>query len=627
MNTIGIDIETKSGVDVVNTGVYRYVESSEFAIILFAYKINNDPVKIIDLYKDKFPEEIIKILTDPAWIKTAHNANFERTCINKFFKINSPVWQWDCTQVRVALLTLPLSLDACSAVLKTALKDKRGKALITLFSKKMFTPEKKPEEWNDFKNYCVQDVISEQDIKHKVSVFSIPDFERTLWILDQDINDYGVEVDVDFINKCLIGEKIYTAKLIEQAKQLTGLENPNSVAQIKKWIFEKTGEKVRSLSKGNTFYTDDPDVNNMLDIRDELSKTSVKKYQAMKQGVCADNRIRGLLQYYGANRTGRWAGRLVQVQNLPRNSMSDLDLARKLVKTNDFELLEIIFGDVNYVLSQLIRTAFIPKKNHRFIISDFSAIEARVVAWVCNEKWRLNVFKTHGKIYEASAAMMFNVPIESVTKGSDLRTRGKIAELALGYGGAVGALERMGAAQMGLTSDQMLKLVKLWRKTSPNIKNFWYNIENIVKQVIETREPRNISCLRVYIKNGTLFIDLPSARRLAYIKPEITDNGICYMGVDQTTKQWSRTYTYGGKLTENIVQAIARDCLADAMIRLHNKGYKIVMHVHDEVILEVPDINKDFKSEVDKIMSMEITWAKGLPLKAESFESYYYKKE
>lgn len=626
MHTIAIDIETKSGYDLLKTGIYKYVESPDFAIILFACKVNTGPVYIYDLYNEELPDNIIKALNDPGYIKTAYNANFERICINKFLNLNVPAEQWDCTMVRSSLLTLPLSLESCSTVLKTELKDKRGKALIKLFGNQMKTPDEKPGEWNNFKEYCVKDVISEQSIRDKVIKFKIPDFERKIWLLDQHINDTGVMVDEKFFNNALKCESLYTDRLLIKAKELTGLDNPNSLPQLKKWIYEETGERVASISKDIKLESMGEKVDAMLDIRKELSRTSVKKYQSMKHGICKDKRVRGMLQYYGANRTGRWAGRLVQLHNLPRNSMSDLDLAHRLLKEGDFEMLEIIFGDVNYVLSQLIRTAFIPAKGCKFNISDFSAIEARVVAWLCNETWRLEVFRTHGKIYEASAAMMFKVPIESVTKRSDLRTRGKIAELALGYGGAVGAIERMGGGALNMTEDQILTLVKKWRKASPNIVKFWYNLNNMVEDTIETRRINKINGLTIYIEQGILFIELPSKRRLAYMQPQVSDNGISYYGINQVNNQWSKIYTYGGKLTENIVQAIARDCLADAMLRLHAKGFKIVMHVHDEIIVETDD-KKNYINTIDKIMSEEITWAKGLPLKAETFESYYYKKE
>lgn len=631
INTIGIDIETTSDVDLVQTGVYRYVDSPDFTILLFAYKINNNPVEIIDCTKQKIPDKILKILVSPKWLKTAYNANFERICIQKYTGLKLETSQWECTMVRTSLLTLPLGLDACSTVLGTAPKDKTGKALIRLFSIKRTQPKEALDKWYEFKMYCAQDVHAEQDIRQKTIAHDIPEFERRIWLLDQKINDYGIAIDVDFVDNCLKLDKINNARILKRAKEITGIDNPNSVAQVKKWITYRTGEHIKSLSKGFKMDADIlaeySDVAEMLELRGQLAKTSVKKYVAMRLGVCSDGILRGLLQYYGANRTGRWAGRLVQVQNLVRNYMKQLDLARRLVKRGDFQTVDWIFPNTSEVLSQLIRTAFIPRKGYKFIISDFSAIEARVVAWLCNEKWRLDVFRTHGKIYEASASMMFNIPIEEITK--ELRTKGKIAELALGYGGAVNALERMGGGQMGLSIDDMVSIVKLWRRTSPNIRNFWYNIEKVVKRVVKTRRPEAFMRLIIYIKGGILFIQLPSGRRLAYLEPHLdSDEQLLYKGVNQINHTWGNITTWGGKLTENLVQAIARDCLADAMLRLDTKGYKICMHVHDEVVIEVPDNNdQDYIQTIDKIMAEEIPWAKGLPLKAASFEAYYYMKD
>jgi DNA polymerase len=451
-------------------------------------------------------------------------------------------------------------------------------------------------------------------------------------VLDQKLNDTGVHIDQSLVGQALRCGQQYANELVEQAKELTGLANPNSPAQVKKWINGRTGLHVPSLAKGCTIDTDDDVVNDMLDIRGELSKTSIKKYVAMQHGVCEDGRVRGLLQYYGANRTGRWAGRLVQVHNLPRNTMKDLDLARQFLKQGDLDMLKLIFGDVNTVLSQLIRTAFVPKPGHLLVVSDFSAIEARVLAWLAGEQWRLDVFNDHGKIYEASASMMFNVPIEQVTKGSELRTKGKISELALGYQGSVGALERMGGAAMGLSEEDMLELVRTWRRANRKIVKFWYDIDQCVKDVIGDGVRRRCGKVIVYKTSGILFIHLPSGRRLAYLEPKVFEGHdgtkILYKGIDQTTGQWKLLDTYGGKLTENIVQAIARDLLAEALLRLDEAGFTIPMHVHDEVIAEVPEQTVVYDQErIDNIMSTPVEWAPGLPLKGDSFITSYYKKD
>jgi DNA polymerase len=633
MNEISIDIETRSGTSLIKSGVYRYVESDQFAILLLAYAINGAPPRVVDLTKDPLPQEVLDCLLSPDWLKVAYNANFERVCINKHFNLTIPPEQWDCTMVRATLLTLPLSLDACSKVLNAPLKDKQGKALIKLFSEKLASPADHPEKWEAFKQYCLQDVVSEQGIRSKVKGFAVPAFERKLWVLDQKLNDLGVQVDLRLVLNALQCGDAYSERLTEQAKELTGLEKPNSHLQLKKWIKGKTGIEVPSFAKGaEPVDTDDETVLEMLEIRNQLNKTSVKKYVAMRHGVCADGRLRGLLQYYGANRTGRWAGRLVQVHNLPRNTMKHLDDARALLRSSDHDLVRLVYGDVNTVLSQLVRTAFVPQDGYLFAISDFSAIEARVVAWLSGEQWRLDVFKTHGKIYEASASMMFGVPIEAVTKGSDLRQKGKIAELALGYQGSVGALERMGGSSMGLSEDQMLELVRAWRRANKRIVKFWYDVDQCVKDVLQDGVSRRCGKVTISKTSGVLFIGLPSGRRLAYLEPKVLDtpsgSKILYKGLDQLTGQWKTLDTYGGKLTENIVQAIARDCLAEALLALDAAGYRIPMHVHDEVVIEVPEATAEqHQHAIDAIMSQPLSWAPGLPLKGDSFLASYYKKD
>ena len=652
MTTLGIDIETFSSIDLTKSGVYKYVESPDFEIMLFAYTIDDSPVKIIhcvDLASgQQLPADVFEMLTNPAILKTAWNANFERTCISKQFGVYLDPVQWECSMAKAAMLSLPLGLDQASKVLKLSIeKDVAGKSLIRYFSmpckptktngeRNRNQPNHAPEKWADFISYCIRDVEVEQAIREKIHFFEIPIREKKTWQLDQRINDAGILLDRVFIANAINQDTIIREKMTNEAVSLTGLHNPNSTAQLKKWFSEAFGATVTSLKKTDIpvmlELTTDEDVKRVLQLRQEMSKTSVKKYEAMRAAICEDSRVRGLLQFYGANRTGRWAGRLVQVQNLPQNHLPDLDLARKLVKENDLDTLELCFGNVPDTLSQLIRTSFIAPKGHRFIIADFSAIEARVIAWLSGEKWRLDVFKTHGKIYEASASQMFKVPIEQITKGSPLRQKGKVAELALGYQGGPNAMINMGALDMGLTIEELPEIVSRWRNANRKIVEYWNTVDHASFQAVNDGIPQLISHgIKFTIEKEVLFIQLPSKRRLAYLNPTIRDNrfgnaSIVYTGMDQTTKQWTKIETYGGKLVENIVQAVARDCLTEAMLRLDAAGYKIVMHIHDEVVLEVPD---DFGSmeEVNEIMSKPIEWAKDLPLTADSYETLYYKKD
>ncbi len=648
MQTLSIDIETYSSADLAKSGVYKYVEAPDFEILLFAYSFNDAPVQIVDLASGEvLPESVESALQNPAILKTAHNANFERTCISKQFKMVLPPAQWECTMVKAAMLGLPMSLDAVSKVLKLEeKKDAAGKALIRFFSipckptvknnqRERNLPIHDIEKWGQFKDYCVKDVQVEMAIRIKIAFFDATPFEKKLWKIDQIINDSGVLVDLSFVNNAIAQDLENKERLTKEAIKLTGLDNPNSAAQLKSWLTEETGESVTSLTKEaipvllNS--SDSSIVKRMLVLRQEMSKTSVKKYEAMAKAVCADGRIRGLLQYYGANRTGRWAGRLVQVQNLPQNHLEDLDLARQCVALNDLDLLELLFGNVPDTLSQLIRTAFVAPRGYKFRVADFSAIEARVIAWLAGERWRMQVFATHGKIYEASAAQMFKIPIETVTKGSELRQKGKVSELALGYQGGPNALIKMGALKMGIAEDELPKLVKMWRNANPTIVTLWNTVEEAAVEALEGFPTTIQHGIKFFMDNGLLCIQLPSGRKLMYQNPKLTPGKfdkqmISYEGMDQTTKQWCRQDTYGGKLVENIVQAIARDCLAEAMIRLYEVGYKIAMHVHDEVVLEVPDGFGSLE-EVNEIMGRPIPWAKGLPLKAESYETPYYKKD
>ncbi len=649
IRTLGIDIETKSGADLKKTGVYKYVEDPAFELLLFAYSVNDFPAELIDVAQGEvIPFDIVEAIFDPRVIKTAHNAAFERTALARYFDRPLPPEQWRCTMVLAANAGLPMALEQVGAALKLdTQKDASGKTLIKYFctpckptKKNEFRtwnlPQHDVDKWGSFCNYNTQDVDSETDIKKALSFFRIPDFEHRLWVLDQQINDRGVMIDPVLVQNAIQMADENTALLQDEAKELTGLNNPNSATQIKNWL-EADGVAVEKLTKDAVaeLLTNDnlsDAAREMLAIRQEMAKTSVKKYPAMLDCLCADNRVRGLLQFYGANRTGRWAGRMIQVQNLPRNELKDLDTARQIVLAGDRELLELCYGNVPDTLSQLIRTAFVARPGHTFIVADFSAIEARVIAWLAGEKWRLDVFSSHGKIYEASAAQMFRVPIESVTKGSDLRQRGKVAELALGYQGGPNALISMGALKMGLQEEELPKLVKMWRNANRKIEAFWYQVDEAAIEAVETGIPQTIQHGIVFsFAGGNLYITLPSGRKLSYYRAFLKinrfgNNSIAYWGVDQVKKRWCVLETYGGKLVENIVQAIARDCLAVAMVRLDDAGYRIVMSVHDEVVLEEPTEKAD-SNAVDKIMSEPIAWAKGLPLKADSYCTPYYKKD
>lgn len=652
MRTLSIDIETYSDLDIKKVGVYRYVDSANFEILLFAYAFDNEEVRVIDLVNDEeLPKEVIEALNDNKVIKSAFNANFERTAISKFLDINLESNDWSCTMIKALTLGLPGSLDNVSKALKfneDKQKMEEGKALIRYFCKPCKAtrvnkgrtrnlPIHDMEKWNKFKEYCKQDVVVEREIRNKLSKYKTTERENELWYLDQIINDAGIRVDTQLIENAIECDKKYTKKLTKEAIEITGLNNPNSTAQLKKWLNDKVGFEVTSLTKESIpeilKQVEDENVIRVLELRKLMSKTSIKKYEAMKLAKGNDNRVRGLLQFYGANRTGRWAGRLVQVQNLPQNHIEDLDLVRNLLKEGDFDLIELLYDSVPDVLSQLIRTAFIPSEGHRFIVSDFSAIEARVIAWLANEKWRLDVFNSHGKIYEASASQMFKVPIESIKKGDLLRQKGKISELALGYGGSVGALTSMGAIKMGLDEDELQPLVTTWRNANPNITKFWWDVDKAAKKAIKDRTIVEFQHGIKFIYNpGVLFIELPSGRRLSYLRPKIephttfSGDKITYEGMEQTSKQWKRVDTYGPKLVENIVQATARDCLREAMFNVTDAGYDIVMHVHDELVL---DVDKKYGSleEVNRIMGKEISWAKGLPLKADGYECDYYKKD
>jgi DNA polymerase len=645
---LSIDIETFSPVDLTSSGVFKYAEDPGFTILLLAYAYDNGPVRIIDLASgEALPDALLNDLSDPSLIKTAYNASFEIACLNAFLITRLDPSQWECTMVRAAVSGLPLSQDAAAKVLKLdQQKMSVGRALIRYFSMPVKAvksngfrtrnlPFHDPDKWELFKDYCRQDVETERAVRSAISHIVILPEEKQLWLLDQEINSQGILIDQEFVANAI---KIYEssqARLLEEASDLTGLANPNSPAQLKTWLNDND-QDISSLSRSNLVNllgtSETPNVSRAIELRLEMAKSSVKKYEAMKAAVCSDDRIRGLLQFYAANRTGRWAGRLVQVQNLPQNHLKDLDLARQLVKSNDGELLELAFGSVSDTLSQLIRTAFVAGEDKHFIVADFSAIEARVIAWLAGEQWRMEVFNSHGKIYEASASQMFRVPIEKVTKGSELRQKGKIAELACGYQGGVRALKSMGALEMGVPENELQSIITHWRKANPNIVQLWYDV---IEKALEATDSLNLVPFRFGMSflhsKGSLIINLPSSRQLFFRNARIIKNAsgnavLAYDGMNQTTKTWETVETYGGKLVENIVQAIARDCLAESMLSLDSAGYRIVMHVHDEVVIETDGIIGSL-ADVISIMCRPIPWATGLPLKADGYETYYYKKD
>ncbi len=654
MKVLSIDIETYSSKDIQDCGLYNYVQASDFEILLFAYSFDDEDVKIIDLAQgEQLPNEIVSALSDKSIVKSAYNAAFEWYCLNKFWK--SPIDQWQCTMVKGLYCGYPAGLAAIGNALGLAEDKKKlatGKALIRYFcmpcratktngGRTRNLPKHDLDRWNLFKEYCKQDVVTEKEVKKVLNNVEFPQSEQEMWIIDQLMNAYGVEIDKKLVDGALYIDEVRTEELIAEAIEISNLNNPKSVSQLKEWITKQTGQEINSLNKSEVpaliENTDSEKVKRMLEIRQELSKTSTKKYVAMNNVACDDLRVKGLLQFYGANRTGRWAGRLVQVQNLPRNYIKTLDLARELVKNQNIDALKLIYGNVPDTLSQLIRTAFIAPIGKEFVIADFSAIEARVISWLAGEQWRLEVFKTHGKIYEASASQMFGVPIEKIKKGNPeyaLRQKGKVAELALGYQGSSGALIQMGALDMGLSEEELPEIVERWRSANRRIVDLWHTIQTCAIKAVSTGTPQAMQKGIVFnIENSNLVVTLPSKRKLFYIKPELSANqfeseSITYMGQNQTTKKWIKIPTYGGKLTENIIQAIARDCLAVAIKNLVAEGYIPVFHIHDEVICEVPKDDKYYTLErAVEIMCRPISWADGLPLNADGFKSKYYKKE
>ena len=657
---LGIDIETFSSVDIKN-GAYAYSEAPDFEILLIAYKFSDeDKVKLIDLTDD--PEELENLrfwdaLTDPEVVKTAYNANFERTCLARYTGEAMPPEQWRCTMVLAVQLGLPRSLAAVGPALgltEEEQKKKTGAALIQYFCKPCKptrtngqrtknTRLNAPEKWELFKEYNIQDVVTEQIILKRLRDFRPDQSEQDLWTLDQEINDRGVLLDIPMAGSIVEFDTERSADLLAEAQQITGLSNPNSLAQLKPWLADN-GLATDTLRKDDVAaMLADPslhaNVRRVLEIRQTLSKTSVKKYQTMLDIAGEDDRARGIMQFYGGH-TGRWAGRSLQPQNLARNTMPDdeLEVAREFVKMGDFESLEMIFGEPAPIFSQLVRTAFIPSPGNRFIVSDFSAIEARVIAWIAGEEWRLEVFRNDGDIYCESASHIYHVPVVKHGINGELRQRGKVAELALGYGGAVGAMKQMDTSG-SVPEDEMQGIVTQWRAESPKIVRMWRDCQDAAVSVIRGNQPkrvlRSLQGTEFYVKlvDGTpvLFIRLPSGRPIAYWDPKVMDTEmgprITYMTQNQTTRKWERCETYGGKLTENIVQSVARDCLAEKMKLLESMGYQIVFHVHDEMILDVPREDKQAAKLVDKIMAEPIEWATGLPLKGGTYECDFYRKD
>ena len=652
-----IDNETYSSVDLKESGAYKYIESPDFEILIIGYAIDDGPVKQIDLAcGEEMSEEFEDALFDPECLKVAHNAVFERLNFKRI-GYDIPAEQWYCTSVKAAYCGLPLSLDGVSKALN--LTDKKldtGKALIKYFScpckatrvngmRTRNYPKHAPEKWEMYKEYNRYDVLAEREIFHKLEKYEIPEIERRMYVLDQNINDRGILVDMELAKSAIDVDNTYTSMLVQHAQQLTGLENPNSPTQIRHWIEKKTGSVVLSLSKETMpdlfkEFADYPDVIELLNIRKKLSKTSIKKYYAMINCAMSDNRVRGTFQFYGANRTGRWAGRLLQLQNLSKNHINHIEVPRELIRARDWETVEIMYDDVADILSQLVRTALIASPGKVFSVADFSAIEARVISWLANEKWRMDVFRGDGKIYEATGAKMFNVPISSITKGSVLRDKSKISELALGYEGSLGALKRMGGERMGLSDTEMMSLVRKWRMANPAIVDMWKEIDEASKEAVRYRRPVTCTCRNIVFDCDGEFmtIQLPSGRKLFYYHPRFKDKKIgrsttptqvlCYEGVVQETKQWGEIDTYGGKLTENIVQAISRDLLGNSMLNLENSEYYPVCHIHDECLVEVPEENaKEHYEEMVYIMSTPPDWASDLTLRADGYTTPFYLKD
>ena len=658
MSRMSVDIETYSSIDLTKSGVYRYVEAPDFDILLIGFSVDGGPVEVIDCTDrhNNYEEErkmvqFKKRLYDPECVKQAFNANFERTCLAKWLGKEMPPREWRCTMIKCLTMGLPGNLAGAGVALglpEEQLKDPQGKALIQYFSKPCKPtrvngqrtrnlPEHAPDKWKLYIEYNRQDVVTEMAIDSMLSIYKTTETEQELWNLDQEMNDQGVRIDVDMVDKIVNYDAVRKEELQREAQEITGLNNPNSLAQLKKWLDDQ-GMPMTSVTKDTIAaalslqYIPD-NVRRVLEIRTALGKTSTAKYSTMLDAVCDDHRLRGILQFYGANRSGRWAGRLVQTHNLARNSLPDLDLARELAAEGDFDTMQTLFGETAFVFSELVRTAFIPSEGCRFVVSDFSAIEARVISWIAGEEWRLEAFRAGKDIYCETASQMYKVPVVKHGENGELRQKGKVAELACGYQGGVGAMKRMDR-EGSIPEEELQAVVDSWRAANPKVVKLWRLCEIAVRTAIdEHRTVRLQHGLEFSYINHNLFIKLPGGRKLCYwdtklkMDPRDGREHIVYMGVNQETKQWGETETYGGKLVENIVQATARDCLAVAMTRVSKLGYKIVMHVHDEMIVDVPVEDTEALDVINACMAEPIDWAPGLPLKGDGYETTFYKKD
>ena len=645
IKTMSIDLETRCSVDLAKCGVYKYAGSPDFDILLFGISVDCRPVEVYDLAQGvELPEEIISAVLDDTVVKWSHNAGFERICISEWLRRHGRLGRmyldpssWRCSMVWAAYNGLPLSLAQAGAVLGfEEQKMKEGRDLIRYFctpsrtaGRKWNLPGHAPEKWELFKKYNRRDVEVEMQIQQRLQPYPVPDSVWDEYHLSEEINDRGIMIDRKLVEQAVRIDELTKAGITEKMKKMTGLENPGSVMQLRAWLSEN-GVETETLGKKDVqelIGTVQPEIAEVLSLRLKLARSSVKKYQAMLNSVCSDGRCRGMFFFYGANRTGRFAGRIIQLQNLYRNSMPDLEQARNLIKTGDYESLSLLYDNVPEVLAQLVRTSFIPAPGYKFIVADFSAIEARVLSFLAGENWRLGVFESGGDIYCESASRMFGVPVVKHGVNGHLRQKGKIAELALGYGGSVGALRAMGALDMGLAEDELQPLVDAWREANPHIVQYWWKIDHAVKTAIRGRTSTKAGCLTIYYRSGMLFICLPSGRRLSYAKPQIGVNrfggeSVTYMGQD-TSKKWSRVESYGPKFVENIVQAVSRDILCSAMNKL--RGFRIVAHIHDEAVLECPPDTS--VRDVCDTMGQAPEWLPGIRLRADGYECPFYKKD
>ena len=652
MRKLFIDIETYSSEDITQTGAYKYMESPDFEILLVGYAFDDEPVQVVDLLQgEELPEEFEEALFDPACLKVAHNATFERLAFRRV-GYDIPAEQWYCTAVKAAYCGLPLSLDAVSKALDLEKKKlDTGKMLIKYFScpckptkvnggRTRNYPEHAPQKWEMYKEYNLFDVEAEREIYQILEEYEIPEVERKIYALDQKINDQGIVIDPVLASSAIEIDGKVTELIGNRLQELTGCSNPNSGTQLRNWLSAITGDDISSLAKDVMeslidTYKDNELVSEVLTLRNQLSKTSIKKYYAMINAATSDNHVRGTFQFYGAGRTGRWAGRLLQLQNLAKNHLDNIELPRELVREGDLDTLSMLYDNIPDILSQLVRTGIVAPEGKILSVADFSAIEARVISWLADEEWRMEVFRGDGKIYEATGSKMFNVPISAITKGSELRQKSKISELALGFGGSVGAMRRMGGERMGLSDPEMANLTRRWRAANPKIVELWQELENCAVEAIKTGREIVGTCRNlVFNYDGVnLSIKLPSGRCLFYHKPYLVmkkgSYNIMYQGLIQATKQWGTVDTYGGKLTENVVQAIARDLLAHAMLLLDEAGYIITMHIHDEVIAEIAEdgSEKDTYNKMVQIMSTPPEWALDLPLNADGYLTKFYKKD